>query len=132
MTSAHAITLKTYGAVFTALLILTALTTGVAFLDLGSYFNTVIALTIACAKATLVVLYFMHLRYSRPLTWVIAGAGLFWFLIMMSLTLSDVLTRETVGTLFAEAPRFRVCQLNPSVESFHSTIFMTINRRHWR
>ena len=64
MTSAHAITLKTYGAVFTALLILTALTTGVAFLDLGSYFNTVIALTIACAKATLVVLYFMHLRYS--------------------------------------------------------------------
>jgi cytochrome c oxidase subunit 4 len=99
MTSAHAITLKTYGAIFAALLVLTALTTGVAFLDLGSYFNTVIALTIACAKATLVVLYFMHLRYSRPLTWVMAGAGLFCFLILMTFTMGDVLTRENITGL---------------------------------
>lgn len=98
MTSTHGISLKTYGAVFAALIVLTALTTGVAFLDLGSYLNAVIALTIACAKATLVVLYFMHLRYSRPLTWVFAGAGLFWFLIMMTLTMSDVLTREAISS----------------------------------
>jgi len=99
MTATHPITLKTYGAVFALLLILTAVTTGVAFLDLGSYLNAVIALTIACAKATLVVLYFMHLRYSRPLTWVFAGAGLFWFLILATLTMSDVLTREAVSAL---------------------------------
>jgi cytochrome c oxidase subunit IV len=93
------ITLKTYGAVFAALLLLTAVTSAVAFLDLGAYFNTAVALTIACAKATLVALYFMHLRYSPPLTWVFAGAGLFWFFIMMTFTISDVLTREAVSAL---------------------------------
>ena len=93
MTSAHPITLKTYGAVLAALIVLTGVTTGVAFLDLG-YFNPLIALAIAGAKALLVVLYFMHLRYSNSLIWVFAGAGLFWFFILLTLTMSDVLTRE--------------------------------------
>jgi cytochrome c oxidase subunit 4 len=104
MTSTHPIiTLKIYGAVLVALLCLTAVTTGVAFLDLGSYFNTVVALTIACAKATLVGLYFMHLRYSQPLTLVLAGAGVFWLLILVLFTMTDVLTRDSISAVVRQA-----------------------------
>ncbi len=83
---------RVYYTVFVTLLILTFLTTGVAFVDLG-FFSPVVALTIAVAKASLVVLFFMHLRYSTRLTWVVAGAGLFWLGILFTLTLSDYLTR---------------------------------------
>ncbi len=83
---------RVYFTVFLALLILTFLTTGVAFLDLG-FFSPVVALTIAIVKASLVVLFFMHLRYSTRLTWVVGGAGLFWLGILFALSLSDYLTR---------------------------------------
>jgi cytochrome c oxidase subunit IV len=89
----HVVPIKVYAAVFAALLVLTLTTTGVAFVDLGGQMNAVVALLIAAGKALLVVLYFMHLRYSRPLAWVFAGAGLFWLAIMLALTLSDILTR---------------------------------------
>ena len=75
-----------------ALLAFLALTIGAAYLDLGP-FNTVIALLISVAKATLIALFFMHLRYSKPLTWIVAGAGVFWFGIMLVLALSDYMTR---------------------------------------
>jgi cytochrome c oxidase subunit 4 len=81
-----------YYRLFAALLVLTGLTVGVAYLDLG-LLNTVIALTIATAKALLVVLFFMHVRYSHRLTWVFIGAGVFWLLLLLVLTLSDYLTR---------------------------------------
>ena len=91
--SEHIVSRKVYLAIFGALMVGTAATVVVAFIDLGGQFNTVVALTIAVIKATLVVLYFMHVRYSSRLTWVIVGSGLFWLGIMFALTLSDYLTR---------------------------------------
>jgi len=87
------ISVRGYFAVFIALLALTALTTGVAFIDLGGVGNIAVALSIAVIKAVLVALYFMHLRYSSPLTVIFAGAGIFWLGILVALTLSDYITR---------------------------------------
>jgi cytochrome c oxidase subunit 4 len=84
--------LRIYYTVFLVLLVLTGLTTGVAFFDLG-LFSPIVALTIAVVKASLVVLFFMHLRYSTRLTWVVGGAGIFWLGILLTLSLSDYLTR---------------------------------------
>jgi cytochrome c oxidase subunit 4 len=94
---------RTYALVFSTLLVLTALTTAIAFVDLGGGWNNVVALTIAVAKAALVILYFMHVRYSDKLTWVFVGAGFFWLLIMIGGIMDDVRTRpllspETAGT----------------------------------
>lgn len=99
MNAPHIISIKLYATIFGALLVLTLATAGVAFIDLGGNLNSVAALTIAIVKALLVVLFFMHLRYSSRLTWVFAGAGLFWFFILMTFTISDVLTRETITGL---------------------------------
>jgi cytochrome c oxidase subunit 4 len=93
MKAAPHISVGTYIAVFLALLALTALTTAVAFVDLGGW-NNVAALTIAVVKALLVILYFMHLRTSDRFTWVLAGAGFFWLLILLGGTLDDLLTRN--------------------------------------
>ena len=71
----------------------TVVTVWVAYYDLGRL-NVLIALTIAVTKATLVVLYFMHVRWSSKLTWVFVLAGLFWLVIMVALTLSDYQTRH--------------------------------------
>jgi len=92
--SEHIVSRKMYFGVFGALMVLTALTVVVANIDLGStLLNTIVALTIAVIKAVLVVLFFMHVRYSSRLTWVFVGAGFFWLVIMVALTLSDYLTR---------------------------------------
>jgi cytochrome c oxidase subunit 4 len=58
-----------------------------------------VALTIAVSKASLVALYFMHVRWSSRLTWVFVGAGVFWLLILIALTLSDVFTRQWLPAL---------------------------------
>jgi len=94
MKSAPPISVKSYIGFFVALLVLTALTTAVAFVDLGGNLNVVVALAIAGAKAILVALYFMHLRHSSRLSWIFAGAGFFWLFIMIVLTMSDALTRN--------------------------------------
>ena len=99
MNSPHVVSIKLYATIFGALLLLTMATAGAAFVDLGGEVNSIVALTIALVKTLLVLLFFMHVRYSSRLTWVFAGAGLFWLLIMMSLTLSDVLTREGISAL---------------------------------
>jgi cytochrome c oxidase subunit IV len=91
--SEHIVSRKIYFAIFGALMVGTVVTVMAAFIDLGGQLNTVLALTIAVIKATLVVLYFMHVRYSSRLTWVIVGSGLFWLGIMFALTLSDYWTR---------------------------------------
>ena len=83
---------KTYALIYAALMLLTGLTTLVAFFDLG-FANPVVALTIAVLKGSLVVLFFMHMRWSSRLTMVVGGAGLFWLGIMFVLTLSDYTTR---------------------------------------
>jgi cytochrome c oxidase subunit 4 len=81
-----------YFRIAVALMLLLALTVAVAFLDLGP-FNIMIALTIAIIKAVLVILYFMHVRYSSRVTMVVATAAFFWLLILFSLTMMDFLSR---------------------------------------
>lgn len=83
---------RTYVLTFVALLILTAATTGVAYIDLGAY-NTVVALAIAVIKMLLVILFFMHVKYHPGLTRIAIVCAFFWLGIMMTLTLSDELTR---------------------------------------
>src|SRR4051812_43614095 len=83
---------RTYYLVFAALMVFTAITVGVASLDLGPL-NTVVAIGIAIIKATLVVLFFMHVKYSTRLTWVMVAGGVFWLGILMALTITDYLTR---------------------------------------
>jgi cytochrome c oxidase subunit 4 len=90
--SEHVVSRNVYFAVFAALILLTGLTTTVALFDLG-VFNPILAMTIAITKATLVVLFFMHLRYSSRVTQLVAGAAIFWLLLLFGLTLSDYLTR---------------------------------------
>jgi len=90
--SEHIVSPKSYVAVFLALLALTATTTAVAFVDLGPW-NTVVALGIAFIKATLVVLIFMHIRWSSSLSRVVIAGGLLWLAILFALTLSDFVTR---------------------------------------
>jgi cytochrome c oxidase subunit 4 len=92
-------TLKLYITIFLALMVGTALTVWVAFFDLGPL-NNVVMLAVAVTKATLVVLYFMHVRWSSKLTWIIAASGFFWLLIMFTFTLADYMTRGWIpGTL---------------------------------
>jgi len=81
-----------YALILLALVIGTCLTWGIAFLDLGIW-NPVVALTIAVIKAVLVVLFFMHIYYSNKLTKLTVAAGFFWLLIMITMSLSDYLTR---------------------------------------
>lgn len=97
MTSAPPISVKGYAIVFVSLLALTLLTTAMAFIDLGGRVNTVVALTIAVGKALLVILYFMHVRYSDGLTWVFVAAGFVWLLILIGGTIDDLLTRPLLS-----------------------------------
>ena len=90
--SVHVAPKSLYYLIFGALMLGTLVTVGVAFLDLGPL-NNIVMLTIACAKALLVVLFFMHVRWSTRLTWVVAGSGFFWLLILFVLTMSDYLSR---------------------------------------
>lgn len=94
--SEHIIPVRIYVSVFTVLLVLTMLTVGVALIDLGRL-NIVVALVIATFKATLVLLYFMHLRYSARLTWLAVAGGCFWLAVLIVLSMSDVLTRGLLG-----------------------------------
>jgi cytochrome c oxidase subunit 4 len=90
--SGHVAPLKLYFVVFGALIVGTILTVAVASVDLGAL-NNVVMLAVACTKALLVVLYFMHVRWSSRLTWVFAGSGFVWLLIMFGLTLGDYMSR---------------------------------------
>lgn len=87
---------RTYYRVFGALIVLTFLTIGVSFLDLGEW-HTIAGLAIAVCKAALVALFFMHLLSSNRLTWIVLGAALFWFGILIALTLADYLTRHWIA-----------------------------------
>jgi cytochrome c oxidase subunit IV len=93
MTTEHIVPRRTYYIVFGLLMLCTYLTVQIAFFDLGEL-NTIAALVIAGFKATIVVLFFMHVKYGSRLTWVIALSGLFWLGIMVALTLADYLTRS--------------------------------------
>jgi cytochrome c oxidase subunit 4 len=90
--SDHVVPVRVYYQVFAALMVGTYLTVQAAYFDLGA-FNTVVAVGIALIKATLVVLFFMHVRYSSRLTSVVVIGGVFWLAILLAFTLSDYLTR---------------------------------------
>lgn len=91
--SEHIVSPAVYVIIFLALLIGTGLTVWAAFQNFGP-FNIVIALGIASMKATLVVLYFMHARYSPRRTQLVIVCAVFWLAIMLALTLSDYQTRQ--------------------------------------
>jgi cytochrome c oxidase subunit 4 len=92
MTHDHVVSLKVYFLVFAALMVGTIVTVAAARIDLGNL-NVVVALTIAVVKAMLVVLYFMHLRYTHRLNWVFAGAAVFWLVLLIGVTMADYLAR---------------------------------------
>ena len=90
--SDHIVPVRIYVTVFVVLLVMTATTTAVSAIDLGPW-NTVVALAIAVFKATLVVLFFMHVKYSPRLIGVVIVGGLFWLAILLAITFSDFATR---------------------------------------
>jgi cytochrome c oxidase subunit 4 len=86
--SEHIVQPRIYIAIFLALMVGTAITVLAAFVDFPGPLNAVVALTIAVIKATLVVLYFMHVRYSGRLIWLVILAALLWLAIMFAITLA--------------------------------------------
>jgi len=94
--SEHIVQRKVYFAVFGALMVGTALTVFAAQLNIEP-FNDLLAMTIAIAKMMLVLLFFMHVRYSSRLIWVIVAGMFFWLVILLLLTLSDYMSRTWFG-----------------------------------
>jgi len=92
-TIVHIASRKLYFTIFAALMVLTAATVWVATVDLGPL-NDVVMLTVAVAKATLVVLYFMHVRWNTPLVKVTIWSALVFLIVLFVLTLSDFLSRH--------------------------------------
>ncbi len=102
--SEHIVSRKIYFIVIGALMIGTLLTVLAAQVDFGAVLgpnfrvlNDVVALTIAVSKALLVILFFMHVRYSSKLVMLVVVAGFFWFGIMVVLTMSDYMSRGMIG-----------------------------------
>ena len=94
--SGHVSPLKVYIAIFLSLMVLTAITVAVAYVNLGQL-NKVVAMGIASLKATLVVLYFMHVKYASRMTKLVVVSGLFFLGIMLTLTMADYSSREWVN-----------------------------------
>jgi cytochrome c oxidase subunit IV len=91
--SEHIMSSKFHYAIWIALLCLTVITAAVSFVDLGP-FNTVVALVIATFKALLVVLFFMHVKYtSEKLTKTVIVAAIFWLFLLLALSMADYTTR---------------------------------------
>jgi cytochrome c oxidase subunit 4 len=99
----HHPTVAVYLSVFVVLLVLLVATVLAAEMEFSfggkghsagiGTLNFVVAAAIASVKAVLIILFFMHVRYSTPLTWLVAGAGFFWLAILFGLTLADYFTR---------------------------------------
>ena len=91
--SEHVISSKLYYAIWITLLVLTVVTALVATVDLGPL-NTIVALVIATFKAVLVVLFFMHVKYtSEKLTKTVIVAAIFWLVLLLALSMADYTTR---------------------------------------
>jgi len=108
------VSIKLYVAIFAALMILTGLTVYVAFIDFGhGLLNDLVAMTIAVIKAMLVLVIFMHLKYSARILWLIAGSSVIWMIIMIGLTLTDYRSREWIES---QAHRALPWAANPPME----------------
>jgi cytochrome c oxidase subunit IV len=94
--SGHVSPIKVYIGIFLTLMALTAITVFVAYINLGQL-NKIVALGIASFKATLVVLYFMHVKYASRMTKLIVVSGLFFLGILLTLTMTDYASREWVN-----------------------------------
>lgn len=94
--SVHISSVPSYVAIFAALIVLTAVTVWVAFYDFG-VMNDLVAMAIAVVKATLVILFFMHVKYSTKLTKLTVIAGFVWLFIFFLLLFADYLTRGVFG-----------------------------------
>jgi cytochrome c oxidase subunit 4 len=92
----HIVPKRVYFLVFATLIALTWVTAWVSTIDLG-VFNIYVALSIAVFKASLVVLYFMHVKYGTRLTKLIVGAGLFWLILLLFMVMADIWTRGLMG-----------------------------------
>ncbi len=97
--SEHIVSLKIYVTIFLALMAGTAITVWAGLHDFPGQLNVIIALTIAVVKATFVVLYFMHVRHSPRLIWVVFASALFWLGILFALTLNDYWTRGWLASI---------------------------------
>jgi cytochrome c oxidase subunit 4 len=95
--SEHIVPRTTYFLVFGALIVLTAVTVVAANFDFGAM-NDVVAMTIAVTKMMLVLLFFMHVRYSSRLIWVVVASMFFWLIILLALTLTDYSSRDWFGS----------------------------------
>jgi cytochrome c oxidase subunit 4 len=91
--SEHIVQPRIYILIFLSLMVGTGLTVIAALYDFPGPLNAIVALTIATIKATLVVLYFMHVRYSGRLIWLVISSALFWLAIMFAITFSDYSSR---------------------------------------
>ena len=98
--SEHIVPVRVYVTIFLVLVVGTILTVIAAFVNFPGPLNTIVALTIATIKATFVVLYFMHVRYSSRLIWVIMPSALFWMAILFAFTFSDYWTRHLLSPGF--------------------------------
>ena len=94
--SGHVASVRLYVTIFLALMVLTAATVGVALVDLGDG-NIMVALVIAAFKASLVVLFFMHVKYSSKLVQVTVVSGFSFMALMFILTMTDILSRNILG-----------------------------------
>lgn len=83
---------------FVGLMVLLAITVAASFIDVGAY-RAAISVAVAIAKALLVMIFFMHLRGSNRILWVVAGAGFFWLSILMVLTIGDFVSRVPAGLI---------------------------------
>jgi cytochrome c oxidase subunit IV len=98
----HIVSPVVYLTILLSLLVFTGLTVWASYIDLGEwhvapgitlFWNPVVALAIACTKMTLVVLFFMHVKYSAKLTKLTVAAGFFVFLVLISMTMTDYMSR---------------------------------------
>jgi cytochrome c oxidase subunit IV len=94
--SQHILPLRNYIAVYIALLVLLGATVGAAFIDIEPY-NFTLTMVIAVAKALMILLIFMHVRYSDRLTWVFSTAAFLWLAILIAFSLNDYFTRDLLN-----------------------------------
>lgn len=88
----HIVSPKIYLSILLILLALTGLTVAASYVEMG-IFNPIVAIAIGCTKATLVVLFFMHVKYATRLTKLTVSAGFFTFIVLISMTLTDYISR---------------------------------------
>jgi cytochrome c oxidase subunit 4 len=94
--SEHIVSPKIYVAVFLALIVFTGATYGIALINLGP-FNAIVAITIAMIKTLLVLLFFMHVKYSPKMTKITVISGLFFLFILLALSMTDYISRPWAG-----------------------------------